>query len=811
MARPKRADRLDQIILETKPGKTPTADFDAWRNAHAGAIRRLRQQGAALPHRGPFLTSISRLARDITRNPIARLAIAAAIIAGVLVLATSRTGHRPSSAGPPATVADQTPDGIDPQEDELRLANELFIQGDVEGLLALLHTTQPRTAFVAVAYLGEIGDASSLPTLQAFAAQWEGPTQENPFQKAIDQIRLKNGENDARPAEQTQAPTVIVPSALESPSSLSKGPPLTCRGVVVDKTGMPISGARVWAQSCTKDSKLTDLTTHVQTDPQGRFSLTTPGGDPSANDWTYLACRHGSYALGWLRLPADRETTDFNDCRIILYEPTFVAGAVTDTQGRAIAGALVEARIVPVHEPTSSQEYPYTTGNERAIKTDVAGRFILKDVPEDSLLSLSVLRRGYGSYDSREGYGSLLGTSPYLDSESHTVRAGREDVRIELLSAKGRIDGRIVDVHGSPYDGAVVLRCEDSNLILAGLGYSYSNERCVPMEVSQRGVCSSNDGGRFRIEDLPAGEYVVAAADPTSGNTITAAARTTISRSQPRSNVTLRVGTMVDVRIRVRRRTGEPVGNVLLVLNDGHATHEYTDPNGSCVLHLVRGNYAIRARCRACKSADAVIRESYASGGPPVDIVVKALPELGGKLLDESGAPVRGWVRPFVRERILTDAEGRFVTAKNWENEMYLARNIEGTLARFCSGMASIGGTELEFRLEPLAVFSGRVLDNDGTPVDDARVTFSLTAPGLDPGGHSDLDPLDYGHAAGTLRCSVFLFAGRFHLEVPVGVRLALVASRNGYQGRSESIDPAPGQAYDLGDIVLEPVPSQNP
>ena len=377
-------------------------------------------------------------------------------------------------------------------------------------------------------------------------------------------------------------------------------------------------------------------------------------------------------------------------------------------------------------------------------------------------------------------------------------------MKIELIAARGRFDGRIVDEHGNPYDGAVVVRCEDSNRILAKSGYSYSDGRCLPMEVSQRGVCSMDDGGRFRIEDLPVGEYVVAAVEPASGNVITPLVRTAISKSRPRSDVTLRVGTMVDVRVRVRTQTGKPLGDVLLA--NVEMAHGYTDPNGLCVLHLVRGNYAIRT-CGWGKSTEPSVRESYGPADPPVDIIVEALPELRGRLIDESGAPVRGWVRPFVKARVLTDAEGRFVTAKSWENEMYFSRNTDGTLARFCFGTVPAGSTELEFRLEPLAVFTGRVLDYHGTPIDDERVTFSLYPHRLDPLGHGYLDPLIHGWAGGGLRCRMFLYDGRFRLEVPVGVRLDLVAFRDGFQGRSESVDPAPGQTYDLGDILLQPQP----
>ena len=434
MARPKRADWLDQVILEAKPGGTPKADFDAWRSAHAGAIRRLRQRGARIPRTTSFPVMILRFARDVRRNPAAGLTVAAAVIAGVLILATSRTNHEVEPVKPSLTTADQTspstPEGVDPAERELRLANELFLRGDVQGLLSLLHTALPRTVFVVAAYVGQIGDVSSLPALQTFAAQWQGPSEENPFQEAIDQIRRRHGQDEAEPPDPPQDRVVAIPLVSEPSSSGKEEQTQVCRGVVLDKAGVPVDGARVWAQNCTKDLKLADIAASVRTDPRGRFRLTVPIGDSGAGNRTYLLCKHPGRALGWIRLPVAPEAHAFEDCRIILYEPAVVAGTIADAQGRPIPGALVEARVVAEHDPTSAQEYPYTAGNERAVRTDSAGQFTLEDVPEGGLLSLSVSRRGYASYDSREGCGSLLGTSPYLDPESYTVRAGqpgRED------------------------------------------------------------------------------------------------------------------------------------------------------------------------------------------------------------------------------------------------------------------------------------------------------------------------------------------------------------------------------------------------
>jgi hypothetical protein len=809
MARSKRADWLDQIIREAKPGQTPRADFDAWRDAHAVAIRQLRQRGATIPQSEPFLALISRLARNSARRRTGKLAVAAAVVAGAFILLTWRAGRQSPPAVPPTTATDQAtsprPEVLDPEQEELRLADDLFTRGDVQGLLSLLHSARSRTVFAVAAYLGRIGDASSVPTLQALAAQWQGSPQDNPFQKAIDQIRHENGQDEAESTQNTQAPAGVLQTTQEPEPSPSEISPLTCRGVVVDRSGSPIRDAEVWAQSCTENLKLTDLTTPVPTDPQGTFSLTAPTDNVDATDRVYLLCRHGGHALGWLRPPTDGQTTDLNDCRIVLYRPTFVAGIVTDTRGRGVSGALVEARMTPAHEPASVQEYPCTAGNERAAQTDATGRFILKDVPENSLLSLSVSRRGYRHYDSREGYGQFMGTSPYLDPESHTIRAGRRDIEIELLPAEGQINVQVVREQGGLHDGPVVLRCESPSNGLGPWFCRYDRGDCTLMEPAQRGICTSQGHGRFRIDGLPVGQYLIAAADPLSGDLITPLTEVVIRPSQLHAGATLRAARTARVTVRARTPTGEPVGGLLLTAGSGFMVRKRTDADGLCLFRLFEGDSAIQSHGWDCDSAGHVVRVTPDLADRQIDMPVGMPFLLRGRLVDESGSPVRGSVSLLLGGWVSTDADGRFVIphrAPDARLQGY-ARDAEGKRALVFAGTPPSAGGELEVRLERVAVFTGRAMDQHANPIVEAPAAFSLDVQEVD----------STGYRYSQLRCEVFIFDGRFRLDVPVGrpLRMGIYCPTLQLRGRAEPIDPAPGQTYDLGDMVLDPASSQNP
>ncbi len=94
-------------------------------------------------------------------------------------------------------------------------------------------------------------------------------------------------------------------------------------------------------------------------------------------------------------------------------------------------------------------------------------------------------------------------------------------------------------------------------------------------------------------------------------------------------------------------------------------------------------------------------------------------------------------------------------------------------------------------------------MDQHANPIVEAPAAFSLDVQEVD----------STGYRYSQLRCEVFIFDGRFRLDVPVGrpLRMGIYCPTLQLRGRAEPIDPAPGQTYDLGDMVLDPASSQNP
>jgi hypothetical protein len=183
--------KLDKLLLHLED--QPSKDLDC---RIAALIRQAAKKGSS-----PVFPELV-IWRRIMQNRYTKIAIAAVFIGGCLFLTRHLMGSDTALTSQPSIVKQ-----IDPKETQLRelaLAQTLYEQKDLPGLLTLLKTGQYSTRLTISEFLAEMGDASAIPVLHRLADVWQGPIDGNPFLQAIDQIsRRLQGDQETIEVNQT--------------------------------------------------------------------------------------------------------------------------------------------------------------------------------------------------------------------------------------------------------------------------------------------------------------------------------------------------------------------------------------------------------------------------------------------------------------------------------------------------------------------------------------------------------------------------------------------------------------------------------
>ena len=323
-----KTNELDQLI---KSLRTPPSDS-------------LDQRVYALLDSTPAVTA-GRVWRRIMRSPITKLAVAAALLAGIFILVSHLRGRETAPPEPEPTVAERAPAQQPTGQDsalqvELARADALYGRDDVAGLLALLETGQYETKVKIAQYLGEIGDASVLSALQTLADQWQGAPKANPFQNAIDAINQRLDE--AEPVEEeTSAPEAV---STEPETGRVLGEPIqedwtftaqgVLSGVITDaQTGEPVAGANV---------ELVGNPYNADTDEHGCYCV-----EEVKYSGNYKLRIRSKTHLGlgdWADLPVAVLARDKHEIKHFSLQPGCAVDVkVVDEQGQPIAGVTLTA------------------------------------------------------------------------------------------------------------------------------------------------------------------------------------------------------------------------------------------------------------------------------------------------------------------------------------------------------------------------------------------------------------------------------------------------------------------------------------
>jgi large repetitive protein len=463
----------------------------------------------------------------------------------------------------------------------------------------------------------------------------------------------------------------------------------TIEGSVRDATGQPLARVRVTASpnlGVAVSSWETDKQTiEARTDDRGHFRLEGVG----AGLYWLSATAHGfgSARKGNVR-PGATVT-------LIARPGGWLAGQVSDPQGRPLKGALVRAELEPQFWVGSTVE-----------TTDPEGRF---EIPGLDPGNYTVVAR-----HADFAPGVVSGVA--VDAE------GRADLTIPL-AAGAAVTGRLVDAEERPLAGRVAAQ------EFAG--------QPMPRSLVELLRADTGADGRFRIEKVPPGSYALGAVAPRySGRRVEAE----VSGREgviDLGDIALEPG--LAIRGRVRTSSGAPVPDAQVttggfdMMRGGTFSEARSEADGSFVLAgLIPGPTRVNVRALGFASVN---NKMMMPGGDPVDVILSAGGSVAGMVVEEGDRPVDSYrviaspVKSNVwegrAEKSVGSTDGRFLLEDLAEETYVLQVLVPDRAPATVSGVRVSAGRTTDagvIRVPRGGIVRGTVADTAGDPVLGATV-----------------------------------------------------------------------------------------
>jgi hypothetical protein len=517
--------------------------------------------------------------------------------------------------------------------------------------------------------------------------------------------------------------TVILCVGLVTALSAQERKSLVLRGMVVDGSSHPVTGAEVAAYRkqwvCYNGPDYAELLGPVvKTDSQGRFMVNVQAGPEFDFQYnTFVVARKQGLAYAWDGLNysfSERAEGNFN---LILEKPSALSGKLLEADGSPVAGARVRA--VPKNHYLSRLRQRPILGPEEwfTTKTDAQGDFSFDYFGPDVSADFMVEAPGR----------SLIHqfTTCWLDGCGYEV--GKPRVQL-TLPPKTTVQGRVIDEKTGAGVSGVPLMLQPYN--------SRENEHLY-----YHYRFSSGQDGSFSINAVPPGRHILRVVTPKreTGEWVGRNVLIDIRPQETSRRVTVKVERAGLVRVLVRDdRTDQPLSGVQLSIHNTEFTGFEKDwgfyrsgwpgTDGTALIRCPAGQCKITASRPDYLPGNpmlAAVREGQTS---TIEIPLRQRMRISGTMTDESGQPVAG---AFVTvhlfgDEAFTDSSGRFALKPDGggrKPERLFARHIDRNLAAAVS--IEDPTRPLQVTLRPALSIVGQVIDTNGAGIPAARVTLT--------------------------------------------------------------------------------------
>ena len=567
------------------------------------------------------------------------------------------------------------------------------------------------------------------------------------------QSQRSGTETPAVPAETHPVMTATVGGPRERAKT-------TYRAVVLDEQGKPVAGAKVRLERTDWDRKGMRVEVDAVTGADGRFVL-GPVEQAAVPELTWRTITVDAPGFGWGWWDGTTDTFDENAVGEIRLAPAEqVAGTVVDAQGKAVVGAAVGLTL---------QDYGglgYGEENGRGAKTDGAGRFVIERVPAGTRAYIRVVCPGFIDFK-----GDPSGEPPViagaLDLRLTLVQGARVTVQLvrgEMPYAKA---GAMVRAYEAGRLAGLVLTDERGVAVFGGLAPGKHTFRADGMVLSADGLV-----GREMEVETKAGEAKEICLACTAGRLL-------------RGRIVREESSRTPVAIWVSRTREFP-----MFAGEPGADGRFT-------VALDTGEYVVMARGLGGRrwlldGEDTKKLKVDDRGNEPLDLVTKVGSGWRGRLVDEHGAGMKGFVVGGGTGRLAVDSDGRFELPPVSAKEVAVAWDPEKRHGRMF--LFGSGTEEHLVVMEPMGEIHGRIGLPEGHK--GAEVEPMLWAR-LETAGEE-------GTSKGLARFKIEE-DGKFRVApVPTGLEMRVTATIKGYEARMDDrVELLPGESLNVGILKM--------
>ena len=564
---------------------------------------------------------------------------------------------------------------------------------------------------------------------------------------------------------------------------------LDIAGIVVDEAGKNIADARVVVLG--QDMKFLgkiQIKAETKSGADGKFAITLKDEKTDARALQVTAT-HPNYGIssqyGYELTQAGKSLADY---RLVMAKRGFIQGKVVDATDKPVKDA--EITVILTKKPEKDSRRPSIQMPDKSLlsaKTGADGSFKLDGLPQDTMAIVRVMHPDFVV--------GVVGIPENQQVPMGTIAVGSTDTLVKLQPG-ATVEGKITwEGTGAPVANVSVMAYPGKMTQKASLG--------IPMPAE------TDAKGGFVLKSLAPGSYTLRVMTFKEGVIAPKTVEVAQAAKMTGQDLTASKGVRVAGKF-VKKDSKEPVTGASVYVRSKNesniASPIEVKPDGTFEGYVAPGEVILGANIQNGSLTENQKNLTLVAGKDQTDIVFEVKPPLmfKGRVLGADGKPVAG-AKVFSKwsgneKPVLSNQEGLYEyplpSYMNFQNRgmsFFLEAShpdkpgLRGMLGISISGEDDLKG---DIVLTPVAIIRGKVLDKDGKPVPNSKVSTTYWTENSGMGDHNNVE------------CDA---TGQFEIKDAVGnAKYSVTATAEKYgQAQAEQTVVEPGKTWDVGTLTI--------